>query len=371
MTAQAFLIHLLFTCVLVVISVALTRLMLHRVQVMDIPNERSSHCRPTPTSGGIAIVATFSVGIVAVLLFSQATALVGWRLVGFVAPVLLVAATALYDDITNKPYVVKMCAQFVAAAVVLGSGILVDEFNLPFIGAYHIGWLAYPVTFVWIIGLTNAFNFMDGLDGLAGGSAVIVSAFFCAITFSQGSYFVYITCYTIVAGSLGFMVYNFPPARIFMGDVGSIFLGFTFAVLAIIAMRYDHSHTSFFVMPLLLFNVIFDTFFTFVRRLVRGERVFDAHRTHLYQLFQQLGYSHRTVSLFHYAVCVLQGCAAVWMVHSASPARTLIYLPFLAGQAVYAVVILRASTRKAGTQMELARPVASFDAKSEGRETSR
>jgi len=102
---------------------------------------------------------------------------------------------------------------------------------------------------------------------------VIVSAFFCAITISQGSNFVYITCYTLIAGALGFLICNFPPARIFMGDVGSTFLGFSFAVLAIIAARYDNSHTSFLVMPLLLFNFIWDTFFTFLRRLLRGEPV--------------------------------------------------------------------------------------------------
>jgi len=346
MTTTAFLFHLLFAAFLFLISVFLCRAMLHRFQIMDIPNERSLHDSPIPRSGGVSIVVTFIIGIVIIFLFSRSILFIKWHFLGIVISTLLIAGISLYDDIKSKSYTTKLIAQFLAAAIILVFGMVVDKFNLPFIGRYDIGWLAYPVTFVWIVGLTNAFNFMDGIDGLAGGVAVIVSTFFCLITFSQGSLFVYITCYTLIAGTLGFLVYNFPPARIFMGDVGSTFLGFAFAILAIIAMRYDASHTSFFVMPLLLFNFIYDTFFTFMRRLFKGEKVFHAHRTHLYQLFQRLGYSHRTVSLFHYGVCVLQGLAAFVMVKSSGEERTLIYLPFLAFQVIYTVIIMIAAKRK-------------------------
>ena len=181
------------------------------------------------------------------------------------------------------------------------------------IGPVELGWPSWPLSFLWIIGLTNAFNFMDGLDGLAAGTAVIASFFFLVITYSLGSSFVYIHCYTVLAGSLGFLVYNFPPARIFMGDVGSAMLGFVFATLAIIAARYDASHTSFMVVPLLLFTFIYDTSFTFVRRWLRGENVTQAHRSHLYQLLNRMGYSHLTVSLGHYPATAVLGCAAVWM----------------------------------------------------------
>jgi UDP-GlcNAc:undecaprenyl-phosphate GlcNAc-1-phosphate transferase len=132
-----------------------------------------------------------------------------------------------------------------------------------------------------------------------------------------------------------------------MGDVGSAFLGFTFAVLAIIAYRFDHSHTSFFVMPLLLFNFIYDTAFTFFRRLFRGENVIEAHRSHLYQLFERLGYGHRYVSYFHYMMCVMQGLAAVWMVRIPGGERVFVFLPFLLVQVVYTIIIIRRS-KKAG-----------------------
>ena len=348
MSTIAFLSHLLFAACLFGLAIVLTRFMLHRVRVMDVPIERSSHRTPTPKSGGIAIVATFLAGVIAIFVIGDRTQIRQDFFLGFVFSALLIAGISFYDDLKSKSFIVKLATQLLAIFLVLAFGIVIDRLALPFIGQQiALGWWAYPISFVWILGLTNASNFMDGLDGLMGGVAVIVSVFFCVITYTQGSTFVYITCYTLLAGSLGFLVYNFPPARIFMGDVGSAFLGFTFAVLAIIAARYDHSHTSFMVMPLLLFNVIYDTFFTFVRRLLRGDKVYEAHRTHLYQLFNQLGYSHRTVSLFHYAICILQGVAAMWMVNIPGEERMLVFVPFLAGNILYSYVIL-SSARKSG-----------------------
>lgn len=328
-----------------IFSLAVTRYMLHDAQIMDVPRERSSHNAPTPTCGGVSIVAAFLVGVAAIFMFTDSMMIMKRYFLGFVLSVLLIAGISLYDDINDKPYIIKLTSQFLAVLIVLAFGIVLDVITLPFVGSIELGWLGYAISFIWIIGLTNTFNFMDGLDGMAAGAAVIVSAFFCAITFIQGSIFVYVTCYVLFAGTVGFLVYNFPPARIFMGDVGSTFLGFVFAVLAIIAARYDFSHTSFFVMPLLLFNFIYDTFFTFFRRLSRGERVIDAHRTHLYQLFQQIGYSHLTVSMFHYSVCVLQGIGAVWMVHIPGNRRLLVFLPFLCFQIIYSYIIMKSANR--------------------------
>ena len=340
MTPAAFLSHLLFAGCLFVVSLAITRFMLTRVQIMDVPSERSSHTKPTPKSGGISIVCAFMLGMAAIFLVADKTQIAHHYLWGFVLSAVAIAAISLYDDMTQKSFVVKLATQLIAVFIVLASGLVIDQIALPVVGLVTLGWVAYPLSFLWILGLTNAFNFMDGLDGLAGGAAVIATAFFCFITFSQGSTFVYITSYALFAGTLGFLVYNFPPARIFMGDVGSAFLGFVFAVLAIIAARYDRSHTSFMVMPLLLFNFIYDTFFTFLRRLFRGQPVHLAHRTHLYQLFNRLGYTHRTVSLYHYGVCILQGIAAAWMVNIPGAERMLVFIPFLVVQIAYSGVII-------------------------------
>jgi UDP-GlcNAc:undecaprenyl-phosphate GlcNAc-1-phosphate transferase len=341
MTFSAFLTHLAFASGLFALSALLTRLMLHRVRIMDLPNERSSHQAPTPKSGGISIVCTFLVGAAAIFFIGDKTRIREDYFIGFVFSAVLIAGISFFDDIRRRAFAAKLGTQLFSVVLVLAFGIVVDQLTFPRFGVVDLGWWGYPLTFLWIMGLTNAFNFMDGLDGLAAGAAVIVSAFFCAITFSQGSNFVYITCYALLAGSLGFLVFNFPPARIFMGDVGSAFLGFSFAVLAIIAARYDQSHTSFLVMPLLLFNFIYDTFFTFVRRLLRGERVLEAHRSHLYQLLNRTGRSHRFVTLFHYAVCIAQGIGAITMVGITGNQRMLVFLPFLVFQLIYTVVVMR------------------------------
>jgi UDP-GlcNAc:undecaprenyl-phosphate GlcNAc-1-phosphate transferase len=132
-----------------------------------------------------------------------------------------------------------------------------------------------------------------------------------------------------------------------MGDVGSAFLGFVFATLAIIAALYDHSHTSFFVIPLLLLHFIYDTVLTFIRRFLCHENVFTAHRTHLYQLFHRLGHSHLRVSMFYFAVCIAQGLGAVWMLHITGGKRVLILVPFLVFQIIYSMIILRKARKAA------------------------
>jgi len=316
-------------------------LMIKRIRIIDLPNERSSHDVPTPTSGGIAIVITFLFGVIGIYGLAEETMIKTNYFLGFVFSALLIAGISFYDDVTEKPFFLKIVGQIIGAIVVMSFGLVMNEFRLPWFEKVHLGIAGYIITFLWIIGLTNAYNFMDGLNGMAGGTAVITGLFFCLISFSQGSIFVYIICYTLIAGSLGFLLFNFPRARLFMGDVGSTFLGFVFATLAIIAALYDHSHTSLFVMPLLLFNFIYDTFFTFIRRLMLFENVFTGHKKHLYQLFNQLGYSHGAVSFSHFAVSTVQGIGAYFMVNIQNEKRMFVFIPFLIFQIIYSIVIVR------------------------------
>lgn len=169
---------------------------------------------------------------------------------------------------------------------------------------------------------------------------MITSFFLGLISFGQGSNFTYIVCYTLMAGTLGFLIFNFPKGKLFMGDVGSTFLGFTFATLAIISSLYDNAHTSMLVIPLLLFHFIYDTFFTFLRRLIAKENVFQAHKTHLYQLFNQLGYSHTFVTFFYCATGLAQGFGAFWIINIQGLQKLLVFIPYMAFQIIYSMVIL-------------------------------
>jgi UDP-GlcNAc:undecaprenyl-phosphate GlcNAc-1-phosphate transferase len=339
--------HLAFAAAIFGCSAALTWVMLRLVRVMDVPNERSSHARPVPKSGGIAIVATFVVGSLVMYFVADVARIDDRYFWGYVVSAVALAAVSFVDDVLQKTFLAKVATQLLCVGVVLVSGVVLHRLAIPGLGEVQLGWTGYVLTFLWILGLTNAYNFMDGLDGLAGGVAVIAAGFLCAIALSQKSVFVYISSYVLLAGAAGFLVFNFPPAKIFMGDVGSAFLGFTFATLAVIGSSLDLGRLSFYIVPMLLFHFIFDTFFTFFRRLARRERVHEAHRTHLYQLLNRIGYSHRAVSLFHYAVTVVQGIAAYISIGLAPDRRLLVFIPFLLAESAYAWWLL-SRARRAG-----------------------
>jgi len=338
--------HLAFAATIFLCSATLTYVMAHYVRVMDMPNDRSSHSRPLPKSGGIAFVSTFVIGSVIIFFVAEIARIDDRYFWGYVISAVLLAVVSFIDDVTQKTFVVKVLTQMLCVAVVLSSGVILRKLAIPHWGEVDLGGLGYVLTFLWILGLTNAYNFMDGLDGLAAGVAVIAAGFLCAIAFQQKSVFVYMSSYVLMAGAAGFLVFNFPPARIFMGDIGSAFLGFTFATLAVIGSSLDLGRLSFYIVPMLLFHFIFDTFFTFTRRLVRGEPVHLAHRTHLYQLLNRLGYSHRAVSLFHYALSVAQGIAAFISIDLAAERRLLVFIPFLAFEILYARWVLARAANK-------------------------
>jgi len=343
--------HLLFALVLLLVSATISLLLIKRTRVLDIPNGRSSHNKPTPTIGGIAIVGTFFLSMLILYLFAGKKMISDRFFLGFTFSSLLIAGMSLYDDVKKKPFYIRLATHVVAVLVVMGFGIIINRMDfppdLPFFTTHSLGILGYFVTFWWILGMINAYNFMDGLNGMAGGNAIIAATFFSIITYIHGSDFAYIVSYTLVVGVAGFLIFNFPRGKLFMGDVGSTFLGFTFATLPIIASQYDKAHTSLLVLPLLLFHFIYDTLFTFLRRLFKGENVFQAHRTHLYQLFNRLGFTHFKVTVFYWAVAILQGFGALWMVTIPGPLRLMVFLPYLIFQILYTIIVIHYA-RKGG-----------------------
>ncbi len=346
MTAEAFLSHVLFAGLLFLLAWSVTRWMVHHTAFLDIPNERSSHEQPTPRGGGLAIVLAFLLGLLMIAGIGDRVQLSQVYFIGFLLAAYSIALLSFLDDLHNYRFQVKLLLHCVAIIAVMLSGVVLDQLALPWLGLTELGLAGYALTFLWLLGLTNAYNFMDGIDGLAASTAIIVSAFFAIITFWQGSSFVYLASYTILAGSAGFLLWNRPPAKIFMGDIGSTFLGFTLGCMAIIAARYDASHTSFLVMPLLLLHFIFDTMFTMARRILNGEHPAQAHRTHIYQLLVQSGHSHGRVTLWYAIAAVLQGLAAMLMVHIDGGARALMFLPFILVYTVIGCYVVRLARRQ-------------------------
>ena len=344
--------HIFFGISLTAVAMAVTWGMLKFVRILDHPNERSSHSGAIPKSGGISIVITFLIGMTFIIAFAESELIQQRYIFGFVFSAILIAAISFVDDIWEKSALFKLGTHIFAVIVVLSTGIVIDTLSMPWADAMPLGVFGYVFSFFWILGLTNAYNFMDGIDGLVASTALIAGLFFMAISYYEGSSFVYITGYTIIAGSVGFLVYNAPPAKIFMGDVGSAFLGFVFATLAIIGARYDESHTSFLVMPMLLFHFIFDTLFTFFRRIVNKENPLKAHRTHLYQIRIRSGHSHLEVTLMLCCMAFLQGLGALWMVNIPGNERLFVFIPFLLVQSIYAVLTLK-QAKKTGVNLRV------------------
>lgn len=343
---KIFFTHLLFGAFLFFVSTAISWFILRHARILDTPNQRSSHSQPTPTVGGLAIVFTFFLGMGIFYILGDAAMIRTRFFFGFTFSSLLIAAMSLYDDYKDKPFGIRLTTQALAILLIMAFGITITRIDLPFFQLPFLSIAGYFLTFFWIIGLTNAYNFMDGLNGMAGGNAVVASMFLGWIAFSQGSNFTYIVCYCLAAGTAGFLVFNFPKGLLFMGDVGATFLGFSFAALAIIASLYDNAHTSMLVVPLLLLHFVFDTAFTFMRRLIQGENVFQAHRSHLYQLLNRMGWSHTRVTLLYCTMGVLQGIGAYGMVHIPGLSRLLVFLPYLAFYTLFAAFVTHQAAKQ-------------------------
>jgi UDP-N-acetylmuramyl pentapeptide phosphotransferase/UDP-N-acetylglucosamine-1-phosphate transferase len=172
-----------------------------------------------------------------------------------------------------------------------------DEIIVPFVGLIHFSWLGVPLTFLWITGLTSAYNFLDGIDGIAGGQAVVAGAGWVILCSMVNRPEIGILGVLAASTSLGFLKYNWPPARIFMGDVGSTFLGYTFALIPLMCRRVSPAVP--FAAVLLVWPCLFDSCFTVIRRAQTGENILVAHRSFLFQRLTITGWSHLQVTLLY------------------------------------------------------------------------
>ena len=310
MTAAAFATHLGFCACLTALSAAVVWGMT-RVGTLDTPGARSSHTRPTPKGGGVGIVFAFLVGIVVLYRFAEFGRIADPYFRGVMLAAVGIALVAYLDDVFSWPASVKLLAQLAAALLAVGSGLSLPFLRVPGFGTVPLGWLGPVLTLVWIVAATNAMNFIDGLNGLASGVSAITCLVLAAIGAWFGAAFLYFAALILLAGLLGFLPFNFPQARIFMGDVGSQFCGFLLAVLAVAAGRFAAVELSVALVPMLLAGVLFDVAFTLLRRFAAGERLAEAHRSHLYQLAHRSGVTASRVTLVHWGFAAWGGLCCV------------------------------------------------------------
>jgi UDP-N-acetylmuramyl pentapeptide phosphotransferase/UDP-N-acetylglucosamine-1-phosphate transferase len=212
------------------------------------------------------------------------------------------------DDVHSlSPHVRFGVQALVALASVLGMGYF-KSVTIPLFGQLPLGIVGFIITILWIVGLTNAYNFMDGIDGIAGGVALSAALGWMFLATHTNHNFVFWVALAVGAGSSGFLFHNWSPAKIFMGDAGSTFLGYTFAVLPLLSA--DEGGDALMLGALLMWTFIMDAGVTFIRRALKREPIFSAHRTHLYQRLVIGGYSHASVSILYIILTLLAAALA-------------------------------------------------------------
>ena len=279
--------------------------------VIDIPNQRSSHQEPTPRGGGMAIVASFLIIFLLAGLFQSSTSNLYW---GLIINGLAISILGFLDDLYTLRRTPRIIAWIVITAVSIIFGIELNTITLPILGVISFGFLSPLITFLWLIGMTNLFNFMDGIDGIAGCEALITSGFLAGIAFYSGNTLVFSISVIIFGAALGFLPHNFPTAKIFMGDGGSNFLGYIFAALAIIGSQGDRSQIPFIIPVILLSMFLWDGGTTLIKRLPKGRDWLEPHRDHYYQRLIKLGFTHLQVTLFYSVLNLFLGLIAFFVV---------------------------------------------------------
>lgn len=290
---SAWLIAALMPAAATAVAIILLRRSRWAVRLADMPNERSLHARPTPRLGGMGMV---------IALVATAPLLPLSGMAPVLATALALALASLADDVRSLPVVVRLAAHGMAAAMVVA--LLHSQAQLAAWSA-----LAWALAWLAIAWMTNLFNFMDGSDGLAGGMAAIGFGAFAIAAALHGDVPLALACAALASASVGFLAHNFPPARVFMGDMGSIPLGFLAAALGLHGVAAGAWSVAF---PLLVFSpFIVDATVTLARRLARRERIWIAHRSHAYQRLVLSGWSRARLALAAYALMLAASASAL------------------------------------------------------------
>lgn len=310
--------------VLTVIGVKGWRRLALKRQILDVPNERSSHSNPTPSGGGVIIFAVTIVFFIAgAWQYSQFI-----NLAPFLAGAFLIATISWFDDLYSLPSWLRFLVQTLAALfVIFGIGYF-KTIELPFLTInFDFSLVGQILTLMWIVGLTNAYNFMDGIDGIAGAQGLIAGIGWSLAGWLTEAPLILFFGGLLAAANLGFLWHNWHPARIFMGDVGSAFLGYSFAVLPILAINQNKQIGHWMIFGVLVvWTFVFDALLTFIRRIRKRENVFAAHRSHLYQRLVIQGFRHNTVSLIYGCLSLAGIALAIWWLRSDDPTTKIFVL---------------------------------------------
>ena len=275
-----------------------------RLRIMDHPNERSLHVSPVPRSGGLAIALAIALGTGLAAMLTDVSAVMGWIGIGAA----LVVAISFADDCWTLHVHQRLPVHLAAAGILMWGGLALGRVDLPGWSLELPLWFGVTVSMLFVVWMVNLYNFMDGMDGFAGGMGVIGFGSFAWMGGAAGGTEFALVSLVAASAAAGFLIWNYPPARIFMGDSGSSLLGFLAAALALWAQRDN-------LFPLWVAVLVFSPFIvdatvTLVRRMLRGERFWLAHRSHCYQRLVRLGWGHGRTVRAEYVLMLACGATA-------------------------------------------------------------
>ncbi len=275
-----------------------------RLKAVDVPKSaRKIHHTTMPRMGGLAIFIAFVFCVVIFIPLRK-------EVIGLLLGSTFIVAMGILDDIKELSSKVKLAGQVVAAVILYASGVKIEWLTSPFGGMLYMGHFSFFLTVFWIVGITNTINFIDGLDGLASGVSSIISFTILVIAIRDGNHAVALMMAAVMGGTLGFLPYNFNPAKIFMGDTGSLFLGY---ILAGVSVMGAYKNATI----LLTFSIfalglpIFDTAFAIIRRFVHGKPIMEADRGHMHHRLLDMGFSQRQAVVILYLISASFGVIAI------------------------------------------------------------
>lgn len=316
-----------------------------KLNVVDIPNHRKIHTKPTPLLGGLAIFIGFFVGLLYLRPMHDHYFVI-------MLGAIVIIITGILDDKYDLRPVVKFGGQVLAASFLISSGLIIERFTFPFIGVVDLGVFSVIITILWVVGITNAVNFMDGLDGLATGISTIAISTMLIMAIVDMQMFAAYLCVVLIGANIGFLYHNFYPAKIYMGDTGSNFLGYMIAVISILGLFKNIALLGFVIPVVILAVPIFDTLFAIIRRVRNKQSISQPDNKHIHYQLMRVGLTHRQSVLVMYAFSLIFGIIAILF------AKTSYTITFIV--LIIALILVHILAEIAGLVLNGKRPVVDF-----------
>ena len=301
----------------------LTKKLAERWGVFDAPDERKVHKGIMTRLGGVGIYCGFIAGLLVYGEFSR-------LMIGLAVSATFIMAVGLYDDVKNISPKLKLLGQIIGAVIFIAFGAQLEYITNPLNGdLIHLGLWGYPITLFWLVGVCNAVNLIDGLDGLASGISTIAALSLAVVSLAKGFTASGAIALILVGSILGFLRYNFHPAQLFMGDCGALFLGFVLGALSLMGLSDGATMVALFIPIMVLGVPILDTCFAIIRRKLHHKPIFGADKGHLHHQLMERGLDHQDTVLLIYAFTFILGALAVFVTLLPSLYSIIVLLIFL------------------------------------------